>query len=265
MDAEDGRWSAAVVDARSELRGLLAAAADLVLAQGCAGCGAARSLLCPDCVATLAGPPFRAWPTPTPVGLPPPYVVAAYDGAVRTMLLGHKEGGRLALARPLGAALARAVRAGAADGAVGAGAPSASGAAVVALVPAPSRRAAVRSRGHEATLRLALSAARELRRGGVDARVLRVLRATRRVADQAGLSAAARAANLRGAMRVPGQLAPLVRVGQVVVVDDVITSGATLAEAARALRAAGADVILAATIAATARRGSGPTPDGGYG
>jgi predicted amidophosphoribosyltransferase len=74
----------------------------------------------------------------------------------------------------------------------------------------------------------------------------------RRVADQAGLSAADRAANLSGALQARFDLRGL----RVIVVDDVVTTGATLAEAARALRAAGAEVTAAAVIAATARRPS---------
>ena len=79
-------------------------------------------------------------------------------------------------------------------------------------------------------------------------------RLVRRVQDQAGLSAQARAANLEHAVMVrPGARAALAGV-PCVVVDDVVTTGATLAECARALRAAGAGPVVAATVAATARR-----------
>lgn len=237
--------------AGAELRQLAATAADLVLARACAGCGVTPALLCRACAATLTGPPFAAWPAPTPPGLPPPVAVAPYEGAVRAILLAHKEVGRLSLARPLGAALATAALGADPDD------PDDRGDRkdAVRLVPAPSSAAAVRARGHDATLRLTRAAAASLRRRGVDAHVLPVLRASRLVADQAGLTAEARGANLEGALRVPPQLTRLVRGHRVVVVDDVITSGATLAESARALRAAGADVVMAATVAATARRG----------
>ncbi|MGH8969597.1 MAG: phosphoribosyltransferase family protein, partial [Actinomycetes bacterium] len=114
------------------------------------------------------------------------------------------------------------------------------------------------------TARLARRAAAELRRAGVPARVAPVIRAVRRVADQAGLDAAARAANVGGALTVPRGLGRLVDGRRVVVVDDIITTGASLAESARALRASGADVVGAAVVAATARtggragRGTGP-------
>jgi predicted amidophosphoribosyltransferase len=240
----------------SPLQRFSAVALDLVLAHGCAGCGAARAVWCADCAAVLSGEPFVAWPTPAPRELPVPYAMVPYEGVGRRALLAHKEDGRLALARPLGETLATTVRA-AAAAAAGARAQPTSGPAPRAglvLVPVPSRRAAVRERGHDATLRLARVAAARLRYDGVEVRVAPVLMFARRLADQAGLTAAGRRVNLAGAYFVPDRLCQLVHAAPVVVVDDVITSGATLAEAARALAAAGADVVAVATVAATVRR-----------
>jgi predicted amidophosphoribosyltransferase len=90
--------------------------------------------------------------------------------------------------------------------------------------------------------------------GGPAVFCVQALEHRRRVADQAGLSAADRAANLGGAIQARFDLLG----HRVIVVDDVITTGATLAEAARALRAAGAEVPAAAVVAATERRPSPP-------
>ncbi|GAA4637187.1 hypothetical protein GCM10023196_089970 [Actinoallomurus vinaceus] len=222
--------------------GLLGAALDLVLPQRCAGCDGADGLLCAACAALLDGPAGVSPPRPVPPGLPRPWAVAAYTGAVRRMIVAHKERGRTGLARPLGAGLAAAVLAAARD---------AEG--PVLLVPVPSSRASVRRRGHDPTLRLARAAAREAARAGTAVSVARVLAHRRRVADQAGLTAAERAANLAGALTAQHDL----RGATVIVVDDVITTGATLAEAARALRAGGARVRAAAVVAATRRYGEG--------
>ena len=224
--------------------------ADLALPDGCAGCAAPGQALCGDCRPALAGPARPAWPTPVPAGLPPPWAVADYAGPARAAVLAHKEEGRRALGVPLGAALATAAGAAirTADGV-------ASGVAQpVLLVPAPSRRAAVRARGDDPTRRLACRAAAVLRLAGVPVRVLPALRGARGLADQAGLDAVARAANLARALRVVPGGGSLVAGRAVVVVDDVVTTGATLAECARALRAAGAVVVGAATVAATSRR-----------
>lgn len=265
---------------------------DLVLPADCAGCGAPRTALCPRCRAMLDGcVPRRARPVPEPAGLPVVHAVAPYATEVRSLLLAHKERGALALAGPLGAVLARAVRAslgeageageadgGAAEGGggrcgegrAGAGPGAARGAGrdgphlgngggdsddlgqrgdsggagaagrawrrPVLLVPVPSARWAVRARGHDPVRRMALAAARELRRAGTPARVAAVLRQRRAVADQTGLDARRRLANLAGALEVTPGAGRLLGEGGLVLVDDLMTTGASLAEAARALR-----------------------------
>jgi predicted amidophosphoribosyltransferase len=220
------------------LADLPAALLDLVLPRSCAGCDQPGLGLCLACAGALSGAPRRTRPQPCPPGLPPLSAAADYAGPVRAVLLAHKEHGRLLLVRPLGAALA---------GAVALLAPPAG----AVLVPVPSSAAAVRARGHDHARRLAREAAR---RSGLRARPLLVPR--RAVADQAGLDARGRAANLAGALGARERLDGMV----VVLVDDVVTTGATLVEAARALRSADAQVHGAAVVAATLRRSGQPRP-----
>lgn len=98
--------------------------------------------------------------------------------------------------------------------------------------------------------RIALAAARDLRREGVPVRVLSALRQRRTVADQAGLSARQRLANVSGALTVVPGAVRLLAEAPVVLVDDLMTTGASLAEAARAVRAAGGRVVGAGVVAA---------------
>ncbi|MFI6561412.1 ComF family protein [Streptomyces sp. NPDC050534] len=209
---------------------------DLVLPAECGGCGMPRTALCPECRAALSGAaPGRVRPVPEPPGLPVVHAAARYADEVRAVLLAHKERGALALAGPLGTALAGAVRSGLgqASGAVASG-----GEPPVLLVPVPSSRGAVRARGHDPARRIALAAAGELRRAGTAARVLAVLRQRRAVADQSGLNSRQRLENLAGALAVAPGGERLLRAGPVVLVDDLMTTGASLTEAARAVRAA---------------------------
>jgi predicted amidophosphoribosyltransferase len=213
---------------------VLAALLDLVLPQPCAGCGGPGPWCasCGDVLALAARRPLgRHAPDPVPSGFPPASAAAVYDGPVRGALLAHKERGRLGLVVPLSAALAAAVRELAPP-------PDA------VLVPIPSSRSAVRARGHDHALRLARRAGRELGLAAVP-----LLAPARRIDDSAGLDARRRAANLAGAFRLRGTAG----VASVVLVDDVVTTGASLAEASRTLTSAGVRVAGAATVAATTR------------
>ncbi|SEP55461.1 ComF family protein [Streptomyces radiopugnans] len=224
--------------------------ADLVLPADCAGCGLPRTGLCARCRELLSGSrPRRVRPEPPPDGLPPVHACLAYADEVRAVLLAHKERGALRLAAPLGAVLAGAVRAAAGEAGPGGAARGSTG--PLLLVPVPSARRSVAARGHDPVRRMALAAAAELRRGGWSARVLPVLRQRRAVADQAGLDARRRLANLAGALDTVAGAGRLLEQGPVVVVDDLVTTGASLAEAARALGRAGGRVAGAAVVAAS--------------
>ena len=228
-------------------------AADLVLGSVCAVCARPGRVLCPRCRDALPRSGAAAWPTPAPPGLALPFAAGAYGGALRALVIAHKERRAFALARPLGHVLAAVV----ADLLVSVAEPAGESRGVV-LVPVPSRRTVVRARGHDPLLRLTRHAAARLRRHGQPAAVHRLLRPARAVRDQAGLDAGDRAANLAGSLRATAAARPghPHRPG-LVVVDDVITTGATAREAQRALELAGHTVLGIATVAATRRR-SGP-------
>ena len=181
-----------------------------------------------------------------PHGLAPPGTAADYDGAVRAALLAHKERHVAGLAPTLATLLAVAVAAVAPP--------------PVLLVPVPSRPGVVRARGHDPLLTVVRAAARGLP-GTVAAPLLRSRGGVR---DQAGLTAAERAANLAGSLWCPTGL--LRRwagaTARVIVCDDVLTTGATAREAQRALTASGLVVEGIATVAATRRRWPRPSAGG---
>ena len=220
---------------------------DLAVPAACVGCGRPGADLCDRCGTALRAPPRLVRPTPCPPGLPPVATVADYADAVREALVAHKERAAYALAAPLSAALA---------GAVALAVVTTSGDPV--LVPVPSSPSARRSRGHDPLLRLTTQAAARMRAAGVEVSVVPALRHARRVRDSAGLSAPQRAANLAGALAVRPGARERIAGRRPVLVDDLMTTGATLAEASRALRAAGVDVSAGAVVASAVRRGSRP-------
>jgi predicted amidophosphoribosyltransferase len=218
--------------------GSLAELADLVLPRRCLYCAAPGSILCVDCLGPIEpfevdlpsdqGPTVAIW------------AVGPYEDGLRAAVLAYKERGRRDAGRELARLLARSATA--------AGEGTCAGDSSIVLVPIPSSRATARARGGQHVLRLARSAAPDL--GALVAPdALRLTRSTR---DSAGLGIDERRANLVDALRATRPPRTNRRLAAVVV-DDVVTTGATLAEAVRALTAAGWPVAGAAVIAATPR------------
>jgi predicted amidophosphoribosyltransferase len=216
---------------------LVAGLTDLIWPVRCVHCAAPGRTLCVNCVGP--GEPFELDVALDSGAVVPVMAAGAFADGLRTAILAYKERGRRDMCRELGELLtmssAAAINAAAAAGSV-------------ALVAVPSSRAAARERGGQHVLRLARIVAGRL---GVPV-ALDALSLARVTRDSAGLGIAERRANLSGAMTAaapPMVAGPLA----VLVLDDVVTTGATLGEAVRALRAAGWSVAGAATIAATPR------------
>lgn len=214
------------------VRGALAEALALLLPVACAGCGLGGIALCPDCRA-------RLHPAPAAHRLPGLAVWSGleFDGPAARAMRALKEHGRTDVARALAPALRAALAAAVAE------APR-----PVVAVAVPTSAAALRRRGYRVPELMS-------RRAGV--RTARLLHQARATGDQRALGRAERARNVAGSMRAGRGAAGL----DVVLVDDVVTTGATLLEARRALEAAGAAVVGAAVVAATPRRaGKDPRP-----
>jgi predicted amidophosphoribosyltransferase len=230
--------------------GWWSATADLLLGAGCPGCGSPWWGACPACRAHLRAQPTRLTrPTPCPAGFPVTATAGPYDDVHRGLLGAHKEDQALMLTSLLGDRLAASV-------AELLRAVLVPGDEPVLLVPVPSAAAVVRERGFDATAALAGRAARRLS-AHRPVRTARLLAQHRGLADQSGLDAAQRAANLRGGLRLRrGWATARARTDgpALVVVDDLVTTGASLTEAADRLVEAGFEVLGAATVSATVRR-----------
>jgi len=208
----------------------LAEAGDLLLPVSCAGCGRPGGTLCAACRRAI----LPAVTARTLDGGPQVVSALRYEGVAAAVVRAFKETGRTGLALALAPAMRAALRAGA----------ERAGEEVLA-VPIPATAASLGRRGYRPVEVL-------LHRAGV--RPARALRWTRAADDQRALGRAERAANLAGALVAARPLT-----GQaVVVVDDVVTTGATIAEASLALADAGARVLCAVTLAATPLRRPAP-------
>lgn len=207
---------------------------DLVLPLECGGCGLPAVRWCDGCARELSvsvGEPVVVSPRVDP-GVPV-FALGRYRGARRQAILALKERGRGDLVAPLAYALAVAVHRLLSWGLVD---------IPLTVVPAPTRRSAARRRGGDPVARMARAAlARH-----PDIRVAEVLRMRALVRDSVGLGTSARERNVAGrvVLRAPPPG------GEVLLVDDVVTTGATAAESVRMLQAAGVAVAAVLAIAA---------------
>ena len=212
---------------------ILGAVLDAVLPLECGGCGVPGTRWCPACQAVWqvkTDQPHLVTPRVDP-GVPV-FALGRYAGPRRRAVVAVKEHGRADLVAPRARARAVGLRRLSAWGVL---------AEPFTVVPAPTRRWAARRRGGDPVTRVATAAT--LRRPGI--RVSAVLHTTGRARDSVGLSSDARQRNIAGRVRMTGP-APG---GEVVVVDDIITTGATATEAVRVLTAAGAKVVAVLSLA----------------
>lgn len=205
---------------------------DLVLPLECGGCGAPSTRWCPSCAAAFrvhSDEPHLVSPRMDP-GVPV-FSLGRYAGARSRAIVALKEHDRRDLAAPLSRALALGIHQLIRWGIVN---------TPLAVVPAPTRRLAARRRGGDPVTRVAATAIRD----HADINVVSALRTARAVRDSVGLNSAARERNLAGRVRL---IAPVK--GDVLLVDDIVTTGATACEAVRMLHAAGASVLGVLTVA----------------
>jgi ComF family protein len=168
-----------------------------------------------------------------------PIAAGANADLLRRVLVAWKEAGNTRLTSVLDHLLAAAVLEHARPG------------HAVVLVPVPTSRRSRRERGCDLVDELARASARLLCQVGIQARVVQALTPARATADQVGLGAAERADNLHGAFRLRTERSLAGR--DVIVVDDILTTGATVSEAVRVLSAARHRPVGIAVVAATPR------------
>jgi predicted amidophosphoribosyltransferase len=204
----------------SRIRSALLDALALVMPTECVGCGRDDRVLCARCRGSLDPHVIER-----DLGVDiPAFTALRYEGVARNVVLAFKEEGRTSLARELApalfAALARCRKG-------------------VEVLRVPASPGAMRRRGYDPVDELARASG---------CRTVAELR-IRSARTQKTLGIAERAENRAGSMRAKRSL-----IGRsFVIVDDVVTTGATIREAIRAVREAGGDVVGVAALAFTPR------------
>jgi ComF family protein len=163
----------------------------------------------------------------------------SYESGLRELIHLLKYGGVRPAANVLGRMLAEAVTA----------LENEFGQPSVALIPVPLHRGKLRQRGFNQAELIARAALKNNSCGGRLRWCAGVLIRKRETASQIGLTSHQRRENLRGAFTVSEP--EVVRGREVLIVDDVYTTGATVSECARVLRRAGAAKVWVATVART--------------
>ncbi len=222
-------------------RVLLTDVADLVLGRRCLLCEAIGTALCSTCLSTLRG---RVRHIAGTSGLPRTTAALAYEDDGRTLILEYKERGNRGLTPMLGTLLADAI------------APHLMPMATrpVTVVPVPSHRWS--ARGFDALGGITRAAGQSLAAQGMQVHVQPWLETVSVYRPLKDLSRAERRRRIEGAFRVPRRVQRQIERqprADVIVVDDVLTTGATLGEAVRTLTDAGIAVAGVAVVACASR------------
>ncbi len=256
----------------SRLSRMIVEALDLLAPRRCAGCQRPGSSWCGICqqevaAAVLSAGPVRSSPVPAsqsrsrplpavqPFSGPPTTIAssvptwafAAYRDPLATAIVQYKDEGRRDLRPVLAPLLAHAAR----ESLLAPGWPDR-----IWVIPIPSSAASRRRRGDDPVAALARVATRRCSGAAGTLVWAPVLRFARPVRDQSALTRRDRARNVDLSMRVSRRKG-WPEASACLLLDDVCTTGATLTEAARALRAAGAGVVRAAVLAAAEAPGGG--------
>jgi predicted amidophosphoribosyltransferase len=201
---------------------------DLVLPLECGGCAAPSTRWCEACARELEmGPDAPRVITPRIDAGVPVFALGRYAGARRHVIVAMKDRGRGDLIAPLAHALAlgvhRLLEWGLLD-------------VPLTIVPAPTRGWAARRRGGDPVTRIATLATA----AHPHITVVRALRIKALARDSAGLGSAARERNIAGRVLLTSRRVPAG--SEVLLVDDIVTTGVTARESVRVLQTAGARV-----------------------
>lgn len=191
---------------------------ELLLPRSCAGCRAPGAVLCRGCQEELREPPRRVYRRSlldVPV-----FTLGSYSEVRRNIILAMKEYNNRAVRPHIGAVIHAGLDYLVARGDIP---------ATVVLVPAPTRKKSAALRGGDPVVDMCRATGRE---------VHRCVRIFKGAADQSTLSAEERRNNMRRSVELyaPAPKSP------VMVIDDVMTTGSTLAATIEVLRGAGAKI-----------------------
>jgi len=224
-------------------RAVFSALVDLVVPRVCALCGELDVVVCDACDAHIREPGGTRRVLATPGGVVHVHSAAVAGPEILRLVTAFKDSGHSHLAGYLGGVLSSVMLTDDTPGHTGAPDIGTSMADVVVTVP-QSRRA-YRRRGWNPARRLARAAGY---------RPLEILEVHARHIDQTTLTRDRRWQNVSHTVRVRPDRAHLIRGRRVTIIDDVITTGATMAEVARALMVAGAGSVHGVTLASVERR-----------
>lgn len=225
---------------------------DLLFPRGCAGCDRPDAVLCPQCAALFAqcrrreligGATLGGAPDTRGV---PVWSAAVYQGTVRHAILEWKDHDDVELDAVFAGIMDMLTVRAAVAGRCPADRP-------LLVVPAPSSLQSMRRRGRRHTLPLARAVARSLRAQGIRAEVSPLL-----TSNASGGRSVQQTSSAQRAKRIGGRIVirekALQREAPVVLVDDIITTGATLRQCVKALELGGANVVGALTLASAVMR-----------